>query len=152
MPELTFTKMATMIFPADKTTDEYIQSLKTGQVIHGSFSRARNYQFLKKYFALLNFAFEHQELGDVLYNGELVEPNFDEFRNNVTILAGYYTPVYDINGQVHLRAKSISFAKMDADEFEKLYQKTIDVILRKVLTRYTEEELHNTVNELMSFT
>lgn len=151
MPNIAVMKQAGVLIPADAMTAEYIEKLKTGDVIHSEFKKKRNAKFHRKYFALLNFAFEHSEHGDYEYLGELVEPNFDEFRNNLAILSGYFKPVFDINGKVHLRAKSISFANMDELEFEKLYSKTIDVILKKILKNYTKEQLDDVVYQLMGF-
>ena len=151
MNELTFVKQLNIIIPNDKLSEEYINKLKTGDVIRGEFKKARNPLFHRKYFALLNFAFDHMEAGDIKYKGETVQPNFDEFRANLAILAGFYVAVYDIQGVVHLRAKSISFARMSADDFEKLYNRTIDIILKKVLVNYSDEELRQVVDNLLNF-
>ena len=151
MPRIAVMKQGGVLIPADAMTTEFLTTLKTGDVIHAEFKKKRNPKFHRKYFALLNFAFEHAEHGDYEYQGQKVEPNFDEFRSNLAILAGYFKPVFDINGNVHLRAKSISFANMDELEFEGLYNKTIDVILKKVLKNYSRDQLDDVVFQLMGF-
>ena len=60
--------------------------------------------------------------------------------------------MYDLQGAVHLRAKSVSFAQMDSEEFERLYDKTITVIMRKVLVNYSRTEIDEVVNRLLEFT
>ena len=40
---------------------------------------------------------------------------------------------------------------MTEDEFSNLYSKTISVILDKVLTSYTEDDLNQVVDDILSF-
>lgn len=144
-------KHAGILLPGDLTTEEWIAKLKPGQSIHADFKRMRGYLFHKKYFSLLNFAFSHIEYGDIEYEGVKVEPNFDRFREDLTIMAGYYKPVFSLSGEVTPRAKSISFANMQQDEFERLYNASINVILKHVLKHYDREALDGAVNQLMSY-
>ena len=150
--KLYFSKRPGCLVPENKESEDYLSSLKLGDAVLLGVTRPRNYDYLKKYFALLNFAYEHAEFADVEYKGQKVEPNFNEFRANLSILAGFYTPVYDLQGAVHLRAKSVSFAQMDSEEFERLYDKTITVIMRKVLVNYSRTEIDEVVNRLLEFT
>ena len=49
-------------------------------------------------------------------------------------------------------AKSISWAKMDEDEFERLYSAVLDVLLAKVYGRnMSNEEMDDLVNQYLSF-
>ena len=41
---------------------------------------------------------------------------------------------------------------MDEIEFETLYSATIDVILSRILTKYTRQDLDNVINQLLAFT
>jgi hypothetical protein len=59
--------------------------------------------------------------------------------------------VYRVDGSVRIEAKSISFAMMNEESFAELYDSTINVILSKILTNYTKQELEDVVGELMSF-
>jgi hypothetical protein len=44
--------------------------MKAGELTHADFKRVRNYKFHKKYFALLDFAFEQWEpSGELTYQG-----------------------------------------------------------------------------------
>ena len=151
MPNISLLKQAGTLAPADSETADFIYHLKLGQIIHADFKRKRNSKFHRKYFALLNFAYDHLETGDHEYKGQAVEKNFDQFREDLTILAGYFTMVYRIDGAYRPKAKSISFAVMDDEAFEKLYNATINVILKKVLVNYTREQLDEVVSQLMSF-
>ena len=139
------------LYPRGEQAQDYFKCLKNGETYHADIKQPRNAKFHAKYFALLNYAFSFFEEADIKYKGEPVSANFDRFRNDITILAGFYEATYDINLKIHLKAKSISFALMKEDEFEKLYNRTIDVILAKVLTRQTKTDINSAVNNIMNF-
>lgn len=108
-------------------------------------TKPRNYEFLKKYFALLNTAFELWESPDGVIK------SFDNFRDEVTIGAGYYEQVWSIGGILKLIPKSISFSKMDEAEFEKVYSNTIDYILWHVLPKHDRKSLIEAEEKIMAF-
>lgn len=114
----------------------------------------RNYQFHKKLFALLTVGFDAWEPDRkrYAYKGKPIEKNFERFREQVLILAGYYDQVFSLKGRMEMVAKSISYAAMDDAEFEELYQAVVTVILREVCTRYAgREELDAVVDRVMGF-
>lgn len=133
--------------PAHDTDLEAIKSLPTGQPLRCKITRIRNVDHHRKYFALLNYAFDVWEPPD----NHVGEKNFDRFRKDIIILAGFYNSYIRLNGDTRLEAKSISFANMGQDEFEQLYDKTIDVIIKYALTNYTGDELRSVVDQVMEF-
>lgn len=137
---------------ADDETRAFLSKKKLGVGISGEFKQIRNYRFLKKYMALMNIGFDAFEPMIVEYKGEAVAKNFDRFRHDITILAGYYTFTTDIKGQVKAEAKSIKFGSMSEDEFSELYNKTIDVLLAKVLKNYTKNDLEHVIEQVLNFT
>lgn len=151
--DLVFIKTAGgTLAPADIGTAEYIDKVKVGATLAAAVTKQRNPKFHRKYLALLNLAFDSWEPELKTYRGEKAGKNFDQFRKQVAILAGYYEASYTITGEVRLIAKSISFAKMDEDEFEKLYSASVNVILQRILTNYTRDNLDAVVEKLLSFT
>jgi len=139
------------LIPADEQSSQAIGKLRAGAGLRLSMVKQRNVEFHRKFFALLNLGFDAWEPAQKEYRGKAVEKNFDQFRNDVTILAGYYDMTYTLKGDVRLTAKSISFAKMSQDEFEALYNAVINVILSRILTRYTKDDLDNVINQVLSF-
>ena len=146
------------LVPASDQDKEIVDKIKAGQVVSVKFSRMRNYQFFKKWWALVNFAFDYWESPELHADPERKwmkkvkpEKNLDRFRKDLTILAGYYEAHYRLDGSVRIEAKSISFSNMSEDEFEKLYSATIDVVLKSVCTQYTEEMLDSVVDQALSF-
>jgi hypothetical protein len=85
------------------------------------------------------------------YKGQPVTKNFDQFRNDVTVLAGHYEMAVTLKGETRLTAKSISFGNMSQEEFEDLYNATVDVILSRIMTSYSRDDLDNVINQLLSF-
>lgn len=141
-----------LLVPANDEAVEAVTKFKLGRPFKAIIKMVRNYLFHQKYFTLLNFAYDLWEPKLPTYKGQVVQKEREEFRKNIIILAGYGYPVFDIFGNLKMRAKSISFASMEQEEFEKLYSATVNVILEKVLTNYTKDDLENTINQLLSFT
>ena len=88
------------------------------------------------------------------YKGEIVQPDFNKFRRDVTILAGFSKPVVNVRGELRLEAESIAFGNMTEERFEALYSATINVLLHKVLagSGVTEERLRAMADSVMEFT
>jgi hypothetical protein len=140
-----------VLVPCDPQATEYIAGLKLGVAVRAEVKRMRNYQFHKKLFALLNFAFETWEPVEPTYKGQVVAKNFNQFRNDVVVLAGFYETTMTLKGDVRVIAKSLSFASMEQDEFDALYSAVVNVILSKILKNYTRDDLDNVINRLMDF-
>lgn len=140
------------LIPFDEGAAEFVRKAKTGSLIHADFKKMRNYEFHKKYFALINFAYEQWEPTEVRYKGIVVAKNVKRFRKDMAILAGFCEPTFTVNGDVRFEPMSISFANMEETDFEKLYSKTIDVVLARILTRYTRDDLDAVIAKLLQFT
>jgi hypothetical protein len=139
---------------ADQNTSDFIHSLKTGQALHGDFKQMRNYQFHKRFFALLQFLYDHWEPGEfqsARWEGITPQKSFEQFRSDIIILAGFFKASYRLDGSVRILPKSISFSNMKQKEFEELYQRVIDVGLQKILVNYSRDELDNVIDNLLSF-
>lgn len=124
----------------DHDQDEIRQAkLKIGKIYEVKMTMPRNPIFHAKFFALLNLAYENQEMFT----------DFESFREFITSKAGYYIKTVTQNG-VFIKAKSISFAAMDQVEFEKLYSDVIDAIIREVLPGVEEGELKEEVQQKLA--
>jgi hypothetical protein len=155
MTEAYFLKLPNRcLIPATEQDEELLSRIKTGEPVKLKFSRPRNYQFHKKFFALMNLAFDYWEppehgKGSAIAEKMPIEKNFDRFRKDIIILAGFYTASYRLNGDVRYEAKSIAFGNMSEDEFEKLFSAVIDVILKNVMHNYTDASLRETVENMI---
>jgi hypothetical protein len=144
------------LIPATDEDAEALRKIKAGEAVRVDVKKIRNYKFLQKFFTLAKFAFDiwADTIPPQEYKGVEVRPNFDRFRKDLIILGGRFDAVYNARGEVRVEAKSISFASMSEEEFEKLYSDTIDVILQKILTSssMTEEQLRGHVEEVLRYT
>ena len=127
--------------------------LEAGELVKVSLKIERNGKFHRKFFALLNVGFEAWDPGrkHKQHKGMPVAKNFEQFREDVTILAGFYEQTFDLRGHMKVKAKSISFASMDQQEFERVYSAVADVLLQHVLTRYSRADLDEVVERVMRF-
>ena len=129
--------------------------LEPGEIVRCEVTIPRNAVFHRKFFAMLSVSFDAWEpdAGRVRrrWKGHTIAKNLEQFRRDVTILAGYYDVHYALDGSLQPSAKSISFANMDDVEFERVYSAVANVILQRVLTRYTRADLDEHVDRLLSF-
>lgn len=131
-----------------------LKNAEPGEVIEIEAKLPRNSKHHRKYFALLNLGFECFESNrkHKTYKGKPVTKSFESFREEVLILAGFYEQTFTLKGELKLEAKSIKFAKMEQDEFEDLYSKTINVLLQHVLTNYKDaNEVNDVVEQVLRF-
>lgn len=110
--------------------------LKIGEVYEVEIKKKRNYLFHKKYFALLNLAFDNQDHFEL----------FDDLRDYLIVKSGYYRKITMPNGFEQIKPKSISFLNMDEIEFEALYQSTITVVCN-----FIGIEKEDLLNEILNF-
>lgn len=150
-------KVAKDLFrPATEQDAERLERFTVGAEVACDLREMRNYQFHKKYFALINYLFGiwEETMPPSEWRGHQVRANIDKFRDDLTILTGRFDATYNVRGEVQLDAHSISFASMDQEEFEKLYSDTINVALAKVLHRpdLNEEIVREMVDQILHFT
>lgn len=140
---------------ADKTAyskfKTHLKNLEAGEICTITTKIPRNGKFHRKFFAMLNLGFDAWEPDrqHKSYKGEPVLKNFERFRSDVLIQAGFYTRTFDLDGNMKLEAQSISFAKMEEPEFNEVYNAVLDVLLQKVLITYAGREEANSVIEKM---
>lgn len=144
-----------MLAPCTEESIEIIGKWKLGQGVKVKASKARNLHFFRKWWLLAHFAFDiwADTMPTIEHKGERVMPDFERFRKDLTILSGFYHPVFNARGEVRLEAESLSFSSMTEERFDALYSATINAILAKILPKagYTEESLRSTVDRLMEF-
>lgn len=151
---LLMTKANQALMPFDEPSREALTKLKTGAGVWVEVTQARNLKFHRKLFGLLNLAFDLWEPVSKEWRGEPVRKHFDRFREDITILAGHYEAIFDINGQTKLKAKSISFANCTEEEFAQVYKGILDVVWRRILRHAnykTPEDVDRVVNQLLGF-
>lgn len=156
--EILLIRTQTGFHPADDEAQEAIRHFPLGSIGKLEVKLMRNYLFFKKWWALVKLGYDHfaDTCVEQEYKGQKVLPDFDRFRKDVTILAGFYEPKWNLNGEMRIEAESIAWGSMTEERFTKLYDATIQVLLRKVFNgqrsrRWSEQELRDVTEHVMSF-
>lgn len=119
------------LVPADARSEEVIKSLPHGKWLNAQISQPRNVKHHAKYWALLNKVFENQD------HFKTVE----HLHNCIKVATGHSVTYQLKNGkQVHCPT-SISFAKMNQQEFENYYTGVVQFITTEVIPGLDSREL-----------
>jgi hypothetical protein len=144
-----------LLRPANQVDADLLSKITNGRLLNAEITQPRNPAFLRKFFVMLGFFFELWEIPEELeYNGIKPEKNFDQFRKDILIAAGFRELVVNIKGECRYVAKSISFGAMDDTEFSEVYKLVFSVCWKYVMGRignYTPEQAENTINQMMSY-
>jgi hypothetical protein len=118
--KLTIIKQLNNTFKVANDSDyEKAKKIKVGEPYQCEIKQPRNYKFHKKFFALINMVYENLD----------VFMNIDHLREELTKAAGFYDTYINHKNITCYKAKSISFTKMNQEEFEALYDRFKDVIV-----------------------
>jgi len=124
------------LHPIHNSDAENLGKLKLNTDYKFTVTAPRNLGFHKKYFALINLAFDNQEKFT----------SVDDLRIYLQMKAGYYRRVPTNDGEMIL-PESISFASMDQIKFEEVYSRVMDQVCL-FLDLSNEEIIQNVVNYL----
>lgn len=156
--ELLFQKGATGLIPACEEASDWLRKKKVGATIVVEPHEMRNGPFFRKWWALVKLGFDYwsESATTIEYRGQPVLPEFERFRKDVTIMAGFYRPVVNLKGELRIEAESLKWSKMSEERFTKLYDATIRVMLQrvfngKVCKRWTEAELRSVAAQILEF-
>ena len=140
MAKLNLIKTHNQSFKAgDGESERYMEKIPFGEQVTCKINRPRNPAFHRKFFSLLSLVFENQELYD----------NFERFRKEVVMRAGFYEEHVHLTGKVSYVAKSLSYDSMDETEFSELYDKCCVVILQHFMPTTSREVLEEAVYDYM---
>ena len=153
-----FSRIGSYLRPADEEAQEWLGKLKHGQVVTLEGKIPRNLSFHRKYFALLNLAYDYwaDEAKTLEYKGQPVLPDRERFRKDCIILAGFYRPVVNLKGEVRIEPESLKWSAMTEERFGQLYDATINVLLRKVFNgricpKWSEDQLREVAERILEF-
>lgn len=124
----------------DEDFDEK-KKLRIGQVYTAEIKVPRNYNFHKKFFAMINAGYAL--LPERAQNGFR---SVDGFRQYVTVAAGFYDTYYSPRLREFVEIpKSISFGSMDEAQFNEVYSRVKDVIFGILGDRVDEQVFESTL-------
>ena len=123
--------------PLNSEDEEKLKSLPLDWDGIVTLKHPRNYEFHKKYFALIKLGFENQER----------YKNKDHYRYVMQMKAGFYDSVETDKGTIWLPI-SVSFGSMESHEFMDLYSKVLCEISvdLKIVTPELDREVECELN------
>lgn len=134
--------------PAVDMESEALQKFRNGEQYEVEIKLTRNPQFHRKVFAFFNFCFQHWSADKTEWEHFDERMQFDTFRKNLTVLAGYKNISYTIDGRMRVEAQSLSYGNMEQPEFEACYQALISAAIKHIFANTTDE---NVLNQLYAF-
>ncbi len=121
------------------------KKLKLGQIYKAKITLARNIDFHRKYFALINCAWAYQNEKTTAY----FKNDINSFRKTIEVAAGHCDTLFNLRLKEWVDVpKSIAFDKMDELEFRELYDRVKDIIFSMFIKNISEEEF---MNNLINF-
>lgn len=149
MPKFQMMKLPGGVFsPASEMEAEALQKFRNGEQYEIEIKQSRNPAFHRKVFAFFNFCFEHWAADKTEWQYFDEHKQFDTFRKNLTVLAGYKEVTYTLDGNLRVEAQSLSYGNMEQSEFEQCYSALINAALKHVFGNTTDE---NVINQLYAF-
>ena len=130
--------------PSDALSAELWDDLPADKEMRAVVTQPRNLQHHRKFFTLLSVIFPHQDLytsidgdGGLLDGIKPALGHTHEVRNAETL-------------EAHIRPASISFGSMDQDAFEEFYDRSVDLICRRIIPGLGHADLEREVNEILA--
>lgn len=115
--------------------------------------RERNYEFHKKIFGLIDFAYKNTELPEVEHEGKTIKKSKEQFRKELTILSGFYSADVVGKDQIRFIADSLSYSKCSQSKAEKIFNSMLDVVANMLNSAgYDRETLERLSNDWVAFT
>lgn len=156
--ELILIKSQQILLPGTDEAAEWLGKKKQGATIRAELQEMRNGAFFRKWWALVKYAFDQwsETCEPEQYKGMPVQPDFDRFRKDVTILAGFRTATWNIKGELRVEAESLKWANMSEERFAQLYEATLRALTQAVFNgkrcrRYTPQQLADIHEYIWSF-
>ena len=145
--ELNLIRRADFSFiPASEDDKQAALKIKRGQVVEANIKVLRNYKLLRKFWAMVNTAFNFLSP----QQQEFFHDSADGFRCTLEVAAGYYDEFYDATRRAWVqKPKSIAFDKMDEAEFDKLYEDVVNVVFKLFLetNRVDRDTFYNALKD-----
>ena len=99
---------------------EKLKKIKAGNMVMCRITQPRNIGFHRKFFALIKMIYQNQEH----------YKNSDDLRADLIVSAGFYEKRTTFFGEEILKPKSISFSSMKQEEFDELYNRVLDEVVK----------------------
>ena len=134
------------LWPADDIDAEKLTKFKTGETYEIDIKLSRNPAFLRKVMVFFHFCEDHWD-GERVHEYVSSKEQFDRFRYDLTILAGFYIQTTRLDGSLRTEAESLSFASMTEERFQECYLALTKAAMKHIFKTADS----NTYNQLIGF-
>lgn len=116
-------------------------------------SQPRNPGFHRKAMAMFRFLFNLWEPRLEYDPGTPVAKHFDAFRGNLTIKAGFYRQVFNVEGGFELIPQELKWGSMDNVKFAKVYSQVLNVGIDMIgkAGHLTPQQADHAIDHLLGF-
>lgn len=104
----------------DIEAEEFLSTIKTDEILRGTFTKPRNVKHHRKFWAMIGLVYQNQDKYEVK----------EVFITEIKLQCGLFEEHITLGGKMVFVPKSISFDEMDQFEFEKFYDKAVNVCLK----------------------
>ena len=129
-----------MLLPLSEQDFERLKRIRDGMIVEVEYKKPRNPLFHNKFMSMIRVVYDNQE------KYETIEGVLNVFKVELghcdTMMAG------DIEIRI---PRSISFSKMEEDEFAEFYDKAVMFALTEFLPSVTRDELEEYVSHIVSY-
>lgn len=141
-------RTSTGLVPVGDVSYEEAKKLKMGESYEVTVKRPRNLRFHRKYFALINTAWDYQTEE---IKAQCFSNSSKAFRDTILLNTGFCDRIYSYKYNAYVDIpRSVAFGSMSEDEFEQVYSKTLDFIIQHLMPKnVTQEEFNANVDELL---
>lgn len=136
--EVLLQKKGKWLVPAEPQSDEVVAGIKDGEVVSCNIKRPRNINHHRLFFALMNEVYLNQSRYATM----------DHMLIAIKVAIGHYDE-QNVNGRAVVIPRSISFAKMDQNEFRNFYDKVVEMVVTKLLPNTTKEDLERRIMDII---
>ena len=134
------------LWPASDIEAEKLTKFKTGEEYEIDIKLTRNPAFLRKVMVFFHFCEDHWD-GQKVHEYVSSKEQFDRFRYDLTILAGFYVQTERLDGSWRTEAESLSFASMTEERFQECYLALTNAAMKHIFKTADK----NTYNQLIGF-
>jgi len=95
--------------------------------------------FFRKFFGLMRFAFAHWRSDREFFDER---GQFESFRKDLLIQAGYYNTFYRLDGSVNIEAKSLAWGRMESEELHTAYHAVRQTVIDTIFPDWDAQRLY----------
>lgn len=150
-----FVKCASgLLVPAYPEEFEKLDGLRHGLIYKADLTAPRNPLFHRKGMMLFKTAFDlwSERVEARVWRGREIRPEFERFRKDLTVMSGFFRPVFNIRGEPRLEAESLAWGSMDEVRFGEVYSAVLDTALAKIVPHVKRNDVENAIERILAFT